>query len=62
MQTALRLGTQNARVHYHAALILDAIGDQSGARAELQTALDLNPWFTFHDRGAIEELAARLGV
>jgi len=49
-----------ARLHFHAALILEAIGDTTGARAELETALAINPWFTFYDRAAIDALAARL--
>jgi tetratricopeptide (TPR) repeat protein len=59
---ALRLGTQNARFHYHAALIAELNGDLATARETLQTALDLNPWFTFHDRQVIEDLAERLSV
>ncbi len=42
---ALRLGTQDARLFYHAGLIARAAGDEAAARAHLQRALQLNPQF-----------------
>lgn len=45
MKEALRLGTKDARLYYHAGLIARAAGDRSGARAYLKRALALNPQF-----------------
>lgn len=43
---ALRLGTRDATLHYHAGLIAHARGDAAGARAHLSEALTLNPHFS----------------
>lgn len=45
IQTALRLGTQDARLFYHAGLIAKASDHQELARTYLQRALTLNPEF-----------------
>jgi len=45
MSEALRLGTQDARLFYHAGLIARAAGDKTAARDFLQRALKLNPQF-----------------
>jgi tetratricopeptide (TPR) repeat protein len=45
IKEALRLGTKDARLFYHAGLIAQAAGDQSSAREYLQRALTLNPQF-----------------
>jgi len=45
IKEALRLGTQDARLLYHAGLIARAAGDESAARNYLQQALKLNPQF-----------------
>ncbi|HWS32133.1 MAG TPA: hypothetical protein VN408_05245 [Actinoplanes sp.] len=42
----LRLGTRDARAHYHRGLIRLALHDRAGARADLTRALDLNPYFS----------------
>ncbi len=42
---ALRLGTQDARLFYHAGMIAQAAGDAVAARKYLQRALMLNPKF-----------------
>ncbi|MGH9942747.1 MAG: tetratricopeptide repeat protein [Pyrinomonadaceae bacterium] len=42
---ALRLGTRDAKLFYHAGMIARAAGDQSKAREHLRRALDLNPRF-----------------
>ena len=45
MRQALRLGTQDARLFYHAGMIARAAGDEATARVEITKALDLNPGF-----------------
>lgn len=45
MKEALRLGTRDARLFYHAGLIAQAAGDRVGAHEYLQKALTLNPRF-----------------
>ncbi len=45
MREALRLGTKDARLLYHAGLIARAAGDESTARNYLRRALALNPQF-----------------
>lgn len=40
---ALRLGTRDARIHYHAGLIAEALGDRARATTHLETALALEP-------------------
>ena len=43
---SLRLGTQDALLHYHAGVIAHSLGDAATARQHLQRALDLNPAFS----------------
>ncbi len=43
---SLRLGTEDALLHYHAGVIAHSRGDTASARQHLQTALDLNPAFS----------------
>ncbi len=43
---AMELGVRNALFHYHAGMIMFALGDDDGARAQLTTALDINPFFS----------------
>ncbi|MGN6393032.1 MAG: tetratricopeptide repeat protein [Gemmatimonadales bacterium] len=45
MARALALGTRDAMLYYHAGMIDRAVGDSSGARAALRTALAINPWW-----------------
>lgn len=45
IQQALRLGTRDARLFYHAGMIARAGGAKAAARAYLQRALALNPQF-----------------
>ncbi len=45
MKEALHLGTRDARLWYHAALIARATGDQSAAVKHLKQTLQLNPQF-----------------
>ncbi len=45
MKEALRLGTKDARLFYHAGMIAKAAGDGRGAKQWLEKALQLNPQF-----------------
>ncbi len=45
IKEALRLGTQDARLFYHAGMIAHAAGDTAAARKYLQRTLALNPKF-----------------
>jgi len=45
IEQALRLGTKDARLFYHAGMIARAAGDQPAARTYLERALALNPQF-----------------
>jgi predicted Zn-dependent protease len=59
---SLRLGTRDATLHYHAAAVLHATGDDVRARRELATAFATNPWFTYAQRADALVLARALGV
>ena len=45
IDTALALGTRNASFFFHSGMIKLALGDEAGARADLQEALAINPYF-----------------
>jgi tetratricopeptide (TPR) repeat protein len=45
IKQALRLGTQDARLFYHAGMIARAAGDEAAARAQIAQAMALNPQF-----------------
>jgi len=45
-QEALRLGTKDALLHFHAGMIAAKVGDQEAARTHLQTVLAINPHFS----------------
>ncbi|MCU1429862.1 MAG: exported protein of unknown function [Actinomycetia bacterium] len=59
---ALRLGTRDAILHFHAASVLHASGDDTRARAELIAAFRQNPWFTISLRSEATNLARALTV
>jgi tetratricopeptide (TPR) repeat protein len=45
MDEALRLGTRDPRLHYHAGMIARALGDRRAAAEHLRRALEINPTF-----------------
>ncbi len=54
---ALRLGTRNARFHYHRAEIHAALGDDESARRDLEEAQAINPNFSILHAEEAERLA-----
>lgn len=59
MDEALRLGTRDARLHYHAGMIAHALGDRQAAARHLRLALDINSSFdTLQADAARRTLAA----
>jgi tetratricopeptide (TPR) repeat protein len=60
IKEAMRLGTRDARLFYHAGMIAQAAGDRTAARENLQRALALNPQFdalqTVHARQVLASL------
>jgi tetratricopeptide (TPR) repeat protein len=49
MRQATRLGTQDARLYYHAGMIEHALGNEQAARQWLEQAMSLNPHFSILD-------------
>ena len=62
VEHALRLGTPDTLLHYHAAVIASAAGQGERARAEIRTVLRGNPAFSFRYADDARALARRLGV
>lgn len=60
IESALRLGTADATLHYHAAQIYAALGQTEQAREHLGRVAETNPWFSFAHLEAAGELAAEL--
>ena len=46
MKSALRLGTRDANMHFHAGMIYAALGQADMAKSALETALRINPHFS----------------
>jgi tetratricopeptide (TPR) repeat protein len=55
MKAALRFGTTDARLYFHAGMIYAALGDNRQARLSLKHALSINP----HFQPILSEVAAR---
>jgi tetratricopeptide (TPR) repeat protein len=62
MTEALRLGTRDARLFFHAAVIAERVGDAEAARAHVEKARALNPRFSVLYADEAERLARRLGA
>jgi tetratricopeptide (TPR) repeat protein len=61
-RAATRLGTLDAQLWYHLAVIEADLGRDADARRHLGMALNLNPYLTVRDLPAAKRLAKRLGV
>lgn len=59
-QEALRLGTQDAMLHYHAGMIALALKDKAAAREHLRQALAINPNFSLRYGPQARTLLAEL--
>jgi tetratricopeptide (TPR) repeat protein len=47
---AMKLGTRDARIFYHAGMIASALGNRKTARNYLTQALSINPYFPYRNR------------
>lgn len=60
MEQALRLGTQDAKLFYHAGMIARAAGDETAARQHIARAIALNPRFdplqAFHASPGVRQM------
>lgn len=61
VKKALRLGTQDARIFFHAGMISFALGNQKTARSYLSQALAINPYFHPPYRKRAEEALKGIG-
>lgn len=62
VEHALRLGTQDPLLRFHAAVIHAAAGRDDVAREHLQAVAAANPWFSFSHLDAAGQLADQLGI
>lgn len=62
MGKALRLGSRDPQLRYHAAAIAMADGDRAGAARHLNEVLATNPRFSARHAPGVAELANRLGL
>jgi tetratricopeptide (TPR) repeat protein len=58
---ALRLGTRDAVLHYHAGKIFQGLGDGKRAKEHLERALELNPYFSWQQVHDARQALAELG-
>ncbi|MDQ3451862.1 MAG: hypothetical protein M3493_04025, partial [Actinomycetota bacterium] len=62
MRRALRLGTSDALLRYHAAEVFAGAGRDQQARQQLREARDTDPWFSPHHQPSAGALARQLGL
>lgn len=55
-EEALRLGTRDALLYYHAGMIALALGDKASARQYLEQAMRINPYFSVRYVPVVEKL------
>jgi tetratricopeptide (TPR) repeat protein len=60
IEEALRLGTQEAQIHYHAGMIYNALGDKPKAIKHLQWALEIAPEFDIIQSDIAQQTLAAL--
>jgi tetratricopeptide (TPR) repeat protein len=58
---ALALGTLDAKIWFHSGMIKHSLGDSNGAREDLRTALDINPFFDPLDAVVAKATLVELG-
>jgi tetratricopeptide (TPR) repeat protein len=58
---ALKLGTRDATLHYHAGMIYARLGEKAKARGHLEQALAINPYFSLQHAAEAKRLLAGLG-
>lgn len=61
-QEALRLGTKDALLHFHAGMIAEKLGDITAAQKHLQEALAINPHFSPLYAPVVQERLAQLAA
>jgi tetratricopeptide (TPR) repeat protein len=61
MDRALKLGTQDASLFYHAGIIQHGLGNRDQARAYLDRALALNPHFSLRQAAVARQTLAEIG-
>jgi tetratricopeptide (TPR) repeat protein len=59
---AMKLGTKDASIYYHAGMIYYRLGDQQQARQHLQQALKLNPHFSIRQADEAKRALEKLGI
>jgi hypothetical protein len=62
VEAAVRLGSLDAGVRFHAAEVWAAVGNPEAARRQLGRALDLTPVTAFRYADEAAALAGRLGL
>ncbi len=62
LDNSLRLGGLDPLLRYHAAAILEAVGDTTAAADHLRQVIDRNPWFSVALQPEARALAGRLGL
>lgn len=62
VEEALRLGTKDGLLHFHAATVYAATGQDDRAQASLRTVFEHDPWFSFRHQAAARRLAEALDV
>ncbi len=55
-QEAMRLGTKDARLQYHAGMIAQALGNHELAKRHLSDALSINPYFSILDAPVAQKM------